>query len=115
MTEFEDLRAEIQGRLSERAGRGVSFRMRDDADVEIMSIYGHKATTLACARTGLEDVEELASVAVEHHPYWNLLYQCLQIARMALDRWEETVTDEDIAQMRWSAAELESAIRRLSE
>jgi len=34
---------------------------------------------LARARNGLNDMRELAYTTAEHHPYWNLLYNCSEI------------------------------------
>ena len=48
------------------------------------------------AKIGLEDVSELAYTTAEHHPFWGLLYHCSQISKIALEKWDDNFTKEEL-------------------
>ncbi len=111
MTEFGEFCAALQ-KLASSFG-DVRLDLKEEADTA--RVFGRRATALARARGGLEDLEELAFTTAEHHPYWNVLYQCAQISRTVLERWEDEMTKEDVAQIKWSIAELENTVRRIGD
>ena len=111
MTEFDDFCSALQELVDRFGKRGTHLRIKMDGDA--IRILGEGATALSQARRGAEEIEELASATAEHHPYWNLLYQCAQITEIVLDRWDDEIAGDEADQIRWSISELDGALRRL--
>ena len=65
------------------------------------------------AENALYDIQELADSASEHHPYWALLYNCSQISKVILEKWNDELTDEDLSEIRWMISELENSCDKL--
>ena len=65
------------------------------------------------AEKALYDIQELADSASEHHPYWALLYNCSQISKVILEKWNDELTDEDLSEIRWMISELENSCKKL--
>ena len=59
------------------------------------------------AERALYDIQELADSTAEHHPYWALLYNCSQISKLILEKWNDELTEEDLSEIRWMISELE--------
>ncbi len=91
----------------------TQLRVEADLDSDTVKIFGARITALSRARNGLSDVAELSLSAAEHHPYWNLLSQCCQICSVALDRWNDELTAEQVDEIKWSIRELDGACKRL--
>lgn len=102
---------EIYEQLQELVRRhGGDFRVRYDPDRQTVCVYGPEVTPLARARTGAEDIAELAQDTSEHHPYWKILYDCSQISAVVLERWNDDLTDGDLEEMKWSVDRLADSI-----
>ena len=110
--EFYESLLEIEKKAKEK---NIHVKIEEDLDSNIVKIFGEKITALSRAKNGLVDVEELALTTAEHHPYWNLLYQCIQIAKPTLEKWEDDLTKEEIEEMEWSLDELKNTCKRLKE
>ena len=67
------------------------------------------------AEKALYDIQELADSASEHHPYWALLYNCSQISKVILEKWNDELTDEDLSEIRWMISELENSCDKLMD
>ena len=67
------------------------------------------------AENALYDIQELADSAAEHHPYWALLYNCSQISKVILEKWNDELTDEDLSEIRWMISELENSCDKLMD
>jgi len=65
------------------------------------------------AENALYDIQELADSAAEHHPYWALLYNCSQISKLILEKWNDELTEEDLSEIRWMVSELENSCKKL--
>ena len=67
------------------------------------------------AEKALYDIQELADSTAEHHPYWVLLYNCSQISKVILEKWNDELTDEDLSEIRWMISELENSCDKLMD
>ena len=65
------------------------------------------------AERALYDIQELADSTAEHHPYWALLYNCSQISKSILEKWNDELTEEDLSEIRWMISELENSCNKL--
>ena len=65
------------------------------------------------AERALYDIQELADSTAEHHPYWALLYNCSQISKLILEKWNDELTEEDLSEIRWMVSELENSCDKL--
>ena len=65
------------------------------------------------AERALYDIQELADSTAEHHPYWVLLYNCSQISKLILEKWNDELTEDDISEIRWTISELENSYKKL--
>ena len=65
------------------------------------------------AERALYDIQELADSTAEHHPYWVLLYNCSQISKSILEKWNDDLTEEDLSEIRWMISELENSYNKL--
>jgi len=65
------------------------------------------------AEKALYDIQELADSTAEHHPYWVLLYNCSQISKLILEKWNDDLTEEDLSEIRWMVSELENSCDKL--
>src|SRR3970282_2918929 len=93
----------------------VMLKVEEDLEANIIRIFGQNITSLARAKTGLEDVSELAYTTAEHHPYWGLLYHCTQIGKISLDKWNDELTNEELDEIEWSIDELKNTCKKLKE
>ena len=67
------------------------------------------------AEKALYDIQELADSTSEHHPYWALLYNCSQISKLILEKWNDDLTEEDLSEIRWMISELENTCKKLKD
>ena len=67
------------------------------------------------AERALYDIQELADSTAEHHPYWALLYNCSQISKLILEKWNDELTEDDICEIRWTISELENSYSKLED
>ena len=65
------------------------------------------------AERALYDIQELADSTAEHHPYWVLLYNCSQISKLILEKWNDDLTEEDLGEIHWMISELENSCKKL--
>ena len=65
------------------------------------------------AERALYDIQELADSTAEHHPYWVLLYNCSQISKSILEKWNDDLTEDDLSEIRWMISELENSCNKL--
>ena len=84
----------------------IPLKIEQDLENDIVKIFGAKITSLARAQNGLNDVTELAYTTAEHHPYWNLLYNCSEIAHTVLDKWKNSLSTNDLKDIDWALKEI---------
>jgi len=94
--------------------KNTPVKMQYDPDSDTIKIYGEKASGLQRAKIGLEETMELAYSTAEHHPYWNLLYNGSQILKTILEKWNETLTEEDLKEISWYADEIKNSLNNVS-
>jgi len=73
----------------------------------------HNDDPVSRAERALYDIQELADSTAEHHPYWVLLYNCSQISKSILEKWNDDLTEEDLNEIRWMISELENSYNKL--
>lgn len=89
--------------------KNVLVKLNSNLDSNIIRIYGEQTNGLALAKTGLEEIEELALTTAEHHPYWSLLYNGSQILKIVLDKWNDKLSENEIDEILWYIAELKNS------
>ena len=91
----------------------VLVKAHSDLDSKIIRICGERSDALALAKAGLEEVGELAYTTAEHHPYWNMLYNGSQILKIVLEKWNQTLTEEELKEISWYTDEIKNSIKNL--
>lgn len=89
--------------------KDVLVKLNSDPGSSIIRIYGEKSNGLALAKTGLEEIEELALTTAEHHPYWSLLYNSSQIIKLVLEKWNDKLTEDEIKEILWHVEEIKNS------
>jgi len=95
--------------------KNLQLKIEPNLDANIVKIYGEKIDSISRAKTGLEDLAELAYTTAEHHPYWSLIYHSSQISKIALDKWDDDLTKEELDEIEWSVDELKNNCKKLKE
>jgi len=95
--------------------KNMLMKIQADLDANVIRIYGEKTDSIARAKLGLEEVSELAYTTAEHHPYWNLLYNSSQISKLVLEKWDDTITNEELDEISWQVEELKNTTKKLKE
>ncbi len=115
MTSFEEFYASLLELTKSFEKKNTQLKIERDPDSDIVKIFGENMDSLSRAKNGLADVSELAFTTAEHHPYWNLLYQSVQISKTVLEKWNEDLSKSDVEEMQWSIKELEHVCKKLRE
>ena len=117
MTEktFSDFYQSLLELIKKFEEQQIMLKVDENLDSDIIRIYGEKIDSLSKARNGIEDVAELAYTVAEHHPYWNLLYNCVQIGKSVLDKWNDSLSKEELDEIDWSISELQNTCKKLKE
>ena len=89
------------------------LKVEEDLALNIIRIFGEGIDCVSRAKNGLEEVVELSYTTAEHHPYWALLYNCSQISKSILEKWNDELTEEDLSEIRWMISELENSCNKL--
>jgi len=95
--------------------KNLQLKIEPNLDANIVKIFGEKIDSISRAKTGLEDLAELAYTTAEHHPYWSLIYHSSQISKIALDKWDDDLTKEELDEIEWCVDELKNNCKRLKE
>ena len=95
--------------------KNTMLRVEENLESNIIRIYGEKIDSISRAKNGIDDVAELAYTVAEHHPYWGLLYNCTQIAKIALDKWDDNLSKDELDEIDWSLDELKNTCKKLKE
>ena len=93
--------------------KNTILRVEEDLALNIIRIFGEGIDSVSRAKNGLEEVVELSYTTAEHHPYWALLYNCSQISKSILEKWNDELTEEDLSEIRWMISELENSCNKL--
>jgi hypothetical protein len=114
MTDFEDFHHDLI-ELVKKYENDLGLKIEEDLEHEIIKIFGLKITSLARAQNGLNDMTELAYTTAEHHPYWNLLYNCSEIGHTVLDKWKKSLSSEDISDIEWALKEINQTLEKIKK
>jgi len=115
MTSFKDFNDSLLELVKSFEEKKTQLKVESDLESNIIKIFGENIDSLSKAKNGLDEITELAYTVAEHHPYWNLLYQCAQISRTILDKWEVDLSKEELEEIEWSIKELEHSCKKLKE
>ncbi len=113
MTNFENFYDDLLDLTKKYEKKNVPLKIENDLENDIVKIFGENITSLTRARNGLNDVAELAYATAEHHPYWNLLYNCSQIASSVLEKWKESLSADDLSDIDWAIKELNQSLEKI--
>ena len=112
--DFEEFHKSLLALVQSFEKKNVLVKMHSDPSSGIIRIYGEGSSGLDVAKTGLEEVEELALTTAEHHPYWGLLYNGSQIIKLVLEKWNDTLTEDEKNQIKWYSEEIKNSSGNVS-
>lgn len=113
MTNFENFYHDIVELAKKHELQNTPLKIEKDLENDIIKIFGEQVTSLARAQNGLNDIIELAYATAEHHPYWNLLYNCSEITSSVLEKWKDSLSKDDISDIEWSLKELTQSLQKI--
>lgn len=113
MDDFESFYDDLLELAKKYETKNVPLKIEKDLENDIVKIFGEKITSLARAKNGLNDVTELSYTTAEHHPYWNLLYNSSEIATSVLEKWKDSLSDEDLSDVEWAIKELTQSLEKI--
>jgi len=113
MTDFENFYNDLLGFAKKYEQQSVPLKIEKDLNNDVIKIFGQRITSLARAQNGLNDVTELAYTTAEHHPYWNLIYNCSEIANSVLEKWHESLSESDFSDIEWAIKELNQTLEKI--
>lgn len=115
MTSFDDFYNDLLELVNKHEKNNTPLKVEKDLATDIVKIFGENVTALARAKNGLNDMTELAYATAEHHPYWNLLYNCSEIANIVLEKWKSELSKKDASDIEWSIKELRQSLENISK
>jgi len=115
VTSFDIFYNDLLELVNKHEKYNTPLKVEKDLETDIVKIFGENVTALARAKNGLNDMTELAYATAEHHPYWNLLYNCSEIANLVLDKWKNELSKKDASDIEWSIKELKQSLEKLAE
>lgn len=113
MTDFENFYYDLKELSKKYVKNNVPLKIEKDLEKNIIRIYGEKITAVNRAENGLNDVTELAYTTAEHHPYWNILYHSSEITGNVLEKWNDSLSIENINDIEWSLKKLQEDIQKI--
>lgn len=113
MTNFENFYQDLLDLAKKHELQNTPLKIEKDLENDIIKIFGERITSLARAKNGLNDVTELSYATAEHHPYWNLLYNCSEIANTVLEKWKDSLSTEDLSDIDWALKELSQTLEKI--
>ena len=115
MTSFDAFYNDLLELVNKHEKNNTPLKTEKDLESDIVKIFGENITALARAKNGLNDTTELAYATAEHHPYWNLLYNCSEISSIVLEKWKSELSKKDTDDIEWSLKELKQSLEKISE
>jgi len=113
MTNFENFYQDLLDLAKKHELENTPLKIEKDLENDIVKIFGEKISSLSRAQNGLNDVTELAYTTAEHHPYWNLIYNCSEITNSVLDKWKSSLSEEDVSDIEWAIKELNETLDKI--
>ena len=115
MSSFKLFFEELLVLLEKYEKKQVMIKVESEPDYEFIKIFGEKIDSILRDKTGLNDVSELAYTTAEHHPYWALLYNCSEISKTLLEKWNDKITSEEMNEIKWHIKEIENSCKKLED
>ena len=88
----------------------TQIKVESDLDFDSVKIFGEKMDSVTRAKLGINDAAELAYTTAEHHPYWAVLYNCTEITKTILEKWNDELAPEQLEEMKWNLKEIQNTI-----
>ncbi len=114
MSGFDSFYNDLLFLINTHEKNNTPLKIEKDLEANIIKVFGENITALARAKNGLDEVTELAYATAEHHPYWNLLYNCSEITHIILENWKGELSKKDIDDIEWSIKELKQALEKFN-
>ena len=115
MTDFDNFYQKLLELAKSYEKKQTMLKINRDLNSDIIKIFGENNDSISKAKNGLEDMEELALTTAEHHPYWALLYNCSQISKTTLEKWDDELSNDDLDELEWLIAQLQNTCKKLKE
>ncbi len=115
MTSFKSFFEELLVLVEKYEKKQVMIKIENEPDYEFIKIFGEKIDSILKAKTGLNDVSELAYTTAEHHPYWALLYNSSEISKTVLEKWNDKISSEEMNEIKWHIKEIENSCKKLED
>ena len=115
MASFKSFFDELLALVEKYEKKQVMIKDENEPDYEFVKIFGEKIDSILRAKTGLNDVSELAYTTAEHHPYWALLYNSSEISKTVLEKWNDTISPEEMNEIKWHIKEIENSCKKLED
>ena len=91
----------------------MQIKVESNLDYDSVKIFGEKMDSVTRAKLGVEDAAELAYATAEHHPYWAVLYNCTEITKTILEKWNDQLTPEQLDEIKWNLKEIQNTISNI--
>lgn len=115
MPSFEDFYCDVIKLAKKYEEQNVPLRIERDSDSDTIKLFGEDITPLTRAKNGLIDVSELVYTTAEHHPYWHLLSGCSDIADVILDRWNNSLSLENLTDIDWALKNFADSLEKIKK
>ncbi|QMU55097.1 MAG: hypothetical protein GKS07_09530 [Nitrosopumilus sp.] len=115
MTDFENFYRDLLELAKKYEQRNVPLKIEKDLENDVIKIFGERITSLSRAQNGLNDVTELAYTTAEHHPYWNLVYNCSEITNSVLEKWKGSLSEDDLSDIEWAIKEINQTLEKIKK
>tara|TARA_B100000029_G_C16789550_1_gene672477 strand:- start:128 stop:484 length:357 start_codon:yes stop_codon:yes gene_type:complete len=115
MASFKSFFDELLALVEKYEEKQVMIKVEKEPDYEFVKIFSEKIDAVLRAKTGLIDVSELAYTTAEHHPYWVLLYNCSEISKTVLEKWNDKISSEEMDEIKWHIKEIENSCEKLED
>ena len=113
--DIDDFYRDLTELIKQYEQRGLALKIEGEFNSGIIKICNQRITHLARAKSGLDDILELAHTTAEHHPYWQALEGCTGVADPILERWDDSLSADDLSEIDWAMKNLAGAIMKIKE
>ena len=110
---FQSFFEELKLLVEKFENKQTQLKMESDLDYDSVKIFGEKMDSVTRAKLGVDDAVELAYTTAEHHPYWAVLYNCTEITKTILEKWDDELTPEQLDEMKWNLKEIQNTISNI--
>ena len=113
MSTFENFYHDLLELSKKYEQANTPLKIEKDLEHDVIKIFGEQITSLARAQNGLNDVAELAYATAEHHPYWNVLYNCAEITNTVLEKWKDSLSVDDLSDIDWALKQITQSLEKI--